>query len=149
MGHAMVQLVEALRTGQRVAVLIPNYVTGISHWQNPTGRNMGPKSTQPLAEMSTRNIAWGIKAASAYGWQPYHLHVPTVSKSGILDLLEPSGPVQACARIAPLLHAKIHLKNMEFYSHTASPSTKLAYSYFNRTLNLRFLFKSDTPRLAQ
>jgi len=31
MGHAMAQLVEALRTGRRIAVLIPNYVNGISH----------------------------------------------------------------------------------------------------------------------
>jgi len=30
------------------------------------------------------------------GWQPYHLHVPTVLKSGSFNLLEPSGPVQAC-----------------------------------------------------
>jgi hypothetical protein len=27
-------------------------------------------STQPLTEMSTRNISWGVKAAGAYGWQP-------------------------------------------------------------------------------
>jgi hypothetical protein len=40
----------------------------------------------------------------AYGWQPYHLHVPTVLKSGRLKLLEPSGPVQACNQITlPLL----------------------------------------------
>ena len=35
----------------------------------------------------------GIKAADAWGWQTYHLHVPTVSKSEGLCLLEPSGPV--------------------------------------------------------
>ena len=65
---------------------------------------MGLGSTQPLTEMSTRNISWGIKAAGAYGWQPYHLHVPNVLKSGSLNLLEPSGPVQACNGIAlPLL----------------------------------------------
>ena len=29
-----------------------------------------------------------------------HLHVPTVLKSGSLNLLEPSGPVQACNGIA-------------------------------------------------
>jgi hypothetical protein len=81
---------------------------------------MGLKSTQPLTEMSTRYISWGIKEASAYGWQPYHLHVQMVSKSVILDLLETSGPVQACGRIAPLLHAKIDLKNVEFYSHTVN-----------------------------
>jgi hypothetical protein len=44
----------------------------------------------------------GVKAAGAYGWQLYHLHVPTVMKSGSLNLLEPSGPVQACTRIALL-----------------------------------------------
>jgi hypothetical protein len=35
-------------------------------------------STQPLTEMSTRNISWGVNAAGAWGWQPYHLHVPIV-----------------------------------------------------------------------
>ena len=30
----------------------------------------------------------------------YHLHVPIVLKSGSLNLLEPSGPVQACNGIA-------------------------------------------------
>jgi hypothetical protein len=62
-------------------------------WHNRFGRTMGLGSTQPLTEMSTRNISWGVKAAGAYGWQPYHLHVPIVYKSGSLDLLEPSGPV--------------------------------------------------------
>jgi hypothetical protein len=27
-------------------------------------------STQPLTEMSTSNISWGINAAGVYGWQP-------------------------------------------------------------------------------
>jgi len=36
----------------------------------------------------------GVKAAGAYGW-PYHLRVQTVFKYGRLNLLEPSGPVQA------------------------------------------------------
>jgi len=56
--------------------------------------------TQPLTEMSTRNISWEVKAAGAYGWQPYYLHVPIVLKSGRLNLLKPSGPVQACNEIA-------------------------------------------------
>jgi hypothetical protein len=41
-----------------------------------------------------------VKVAGAYGWQPYHLHVLIVLKSGSLNLLEPSGPVQACNGIA-------------------------------------------------
>jgi hypothetical protein len=56
--------------------------------------------TQLLTEMSTRNISWGVKAASAQCRQPYHLHVPIVLKSGSLNLLELSGPVQACNGIA-------------------------------------------------
>jgi len=81
---------------QKVTGSIPDGVLGIFHWHNPSGRTMAPELTQPLTEISTRNISWGVKAASAYGWQPYHLHVPIVLKSGSLNLLEPSGPAQAC-----------------------------------------------------
>ena len=56
--------------------------------------------TQPLTEMSTRNISWGVKAAGTSGWQPYHFHVPTGLKSGSFHLLHPSGPVQVCNWIA-------------------------------------------------
>jgi hypothetical protein len=62
------------------------------------------RSTQPLTEMSNMNISWGVKAAGAYGWQPYHLHVSTVLKSGCLNLLETSGPAQACNGIVLPLH---------------------------------------------
>ena len=52
--------------------------------------------------MSTRNTSWEVQADGAYGWQPYHHHVSTGLKSGSLNLLEPSGPVQACRGIALL-----------------------------------------------
>jgi hypothetical protein len=76
------------------------------HWHNPSGRTLALGLTQPLREIRTRNISWwlwwwwgrGVKAAGAYGWQPYPLYVPTVLKSGSLDLLEPSRLVQACNR---------------------------------------------------
>jgi len=57
---------------------------------------MALELTQPLTETSTRNISWGVKATGAWGLQPYHLHAPTVFKSGSNNLLEPSGPVQGC-----------------------------------------------------
>jgi hypothetical protein len=44
---------------------IPDGVTGIFHWHNPSGCTMAMGSTQPLTEMSTRNISWGVKAAGA------------------------------------------------------------------------------------
>jgi hypothetical protein len=50
--------------------------------------------------MSTRYISWRVKAAGAEGWQLDHLYAAIVWKSENLNLLEPSGPVQACTRIA-------------------------------------------------
>jgi len=35
----------------------------------------------------------GVEVAGVYGWQPYHLHISTVTKYGILSLLEHSGSV--------------------------------------------------------
>jgi len=49
--------------------------------------------------MSTRNISWGVKAAGSQAWQPYHLHMPNILKFGSVNLLESSGPVQACTGI--------------------------------------------------
>ena len=85
-------------TSRKVADSMPDGVIGIFHWHNPSGCTMALGLTQPLAEMTTRNISSGVKAASVEGWQPYHLHVLIVLKSGSLNLLEPSRPVQACYR---------------------------------------------------
>jgi len=85
---------------RKVVVSIPDDVFRIFHWHNPSGRTMALGLTQPLTEMSTRNISWGVKVAGAQGWQSYHIHVPIVLKSGSINLLEPSGPVQACNGIA-------------------------------------------------
>jgi len=43
----------------KAAGSIPDGVTGIVHWHNPSGRIMVLGSTQSLTEMSTRNISWG------------------------------------------------------------------------------------------
>jgi len=87
-------------TSRKVAGSISDGVTGIFHWHNPSGRTMALRLTQYVTEMIARNISWGVKAAGASGWQPYHLHMPIVWISGSLKLLEPSGPVQACNGIA-------------------------------------------------
>jgi hypothetical protein len=79
---------------------IPDGAIEIFHWHNPSCRTMALGLTQPLTELSTRNISWRVKAAGALGWQPCHLHVPIVLKSGSFNLLEPSGPVKACNGIA-------------------------------------------------
>ena len=46
-------------TNRQVAGSIPDGVIGIFQWHNPSGRTMALGSTQPLTEMSTRNIFWG------------------------------------------------------------------------------------------
>jgi hypothetical protein len=50
---------------RKVAGLIPNCVIEFFYWHNPSGRSMALGLTQPLTEMSTRNISWGLKAAGA------------------------------------------------------------------------------------
>jgi len=68
--------------------------------------------TQPLTEMSTKNISWGLKSAVAYHWQSYHLHVLIVFKSENLNLLERSVPVKNCNgnTLALQLHEKVSRK---------------------------------------
>jgi hypothetical protein len=51
-------VVEALRYQPEVAGSIPNGIIGISQCHNTSGRTMALESTQPLTEMSTRNISW-------------------------------------------------------------------------------------------
>jgi hypothetical protein len=47
------------------------------------------------------------------GGKPYHFHVPIVLKSGSLNRLEPSGPVQACNGIALLTPVTCNLVEEE------------------------------------
>jgi len=77
--------------------------------------------TQHLTEIGTRNTSWEVKLAGAWGWQPCHLHVPIVLKSSTFKLLEPSGPVQACTRIALPFHILRGFK-------TSDDAFRLSYS---------------------
>jgi len=52
-------------TSRKVAGSIPDDGIGILHLHNPSGRSMALGLTQPLTEMSTRNISRRVKAAGA------------------------------------------------------------------------------------
>jgi len=52
-------------TNQKAMGLIPDGVIVIFHCHNPSGHTMALGLTQPLTEMITRNISWGVKAAGA------------------------------------------------------------------------------------
>jgi hypothetical protein len=58
---------------------------------------MALELTQPLNRNEYQEYFLGGKGGWCIG---LHLHVTIVFKSGNLSLLEPSGPVQACNRIA-------------------------------------------------
>ena len=77
----MAQLVEALRYKSEGRGFD-------SRWcHNPSGRNMALGSTQPLTEMSTGNISWGVKAAGAY-----KLTTLPLSCADCLEIWEPQPP---------------------------------------------------------
>ena len=115
-------------TSRKVAGSIPDGVIGIFYWHNPSSRTIALGSTQPLTQMSTRNISWGVKVVSAYGWQPYHLHVQIVLKSGSLSHLEPSGPPQACNGTAFIgLYTLVHVCVLFYRQHFKIQSTQTRY----------------------
>ena len=68
-----------------------------------------------LTDMSTRNISWGGKGSQCVGLQPYHLPVSIVLQSGSLNLLEPSGPIQACNGIAFIFFKVYYLGSLGSY----------------------------------
>jgi hypothetical protein len=59
LGHAVAQWLRHCAANRKVAGSIPDGVIGIFYCNNPSGRTMALGSTQPLTEMSTRNISWG------------------------------------------------------------------------------------------
>ena len=52
-------------TSRKVAGSITDGVIGIFHRHYSSGRTMDLGSTQPLTEVSTRNISWGVNVAGA------------------------------------------------------------------------------------
>ena len=64
-GYAVAQLVEALRYKPEGRGFDSRWCHWNFSFHNPSGRTMVLGSTQPLTEMSTRNISWGVKAPGA------------------------------------------------------------------------------------
>jgi hypothetical protein len=75
--YAVTYLVERhYATNRQVAGLIPNEVTGFFNLPKPSSRTMALGSTQPLTEMSTRNLPGGEGRSTYKAWQP-HRHLWT------------------------------------------------------------------------
>jgi len=91
--------------------------------------------TQPVTEMSTRNISWWVKAIGTLGWQPYHLLVPIVGKSGALTSWNPQGLYRNCFTVT-YIHTYVHTCPCTC-AHTLYTYTQ--YIHFRRDHNLAFV----------
>jgi len=81
-------------------------------------------STQPLTEMSTRNIYWG-KGGRCVRLTTLPPSCAVVTKSGNLNFLEPSGPVEACNGTAlPLLNIKSASKTAGLFNQGCTNTGK-------------------------
>ena len=99
-GHAVAQLVEELRykpEGRGFDFRWCHWNFSLTQFFRP---HYGPGVDSASNKNEYQEYFLGVKAAGAYGWQPYHFHVPIVLKSGSPILLERSGLVQACHGIA-------------------------------------------------
>ena len=67
MGLAVAQWLRNCATSWKVAGSIPDGVIGILLWHNPSSRTMALELTQPLTEISTRNISWVGKGGRYVG----------------------------------------------------------------------------------
>ena len=58
-GTAVAQWLKCCATSRKVAGSISPGVTETFHWHSPSDRTLTLGSTEPVTEMSTRNISWG------------------------------------------------------------------------------------------
>ena len=63
--YKMAQLVEALHYKPEGRRSISHGISGMFHYLHPSSSTMNLGSTQPLTEMSTRSISWGLRVALA------------------------------------------------------------------------------------
>jgi hypothetical protein len=119
---------------------IPDEVIGFLKWPNPSNRTMALGSTQPLTEMSTKNLPGG-KGRPARGADDLTaICEPTVYKMWEprrLTTLGPSWPVTGIALLFLLVTIAKTIKLMCFHVHRNFMYINWKFSY---SLNSEYLY---------
>ena len=92
-GTAVAQWLRCCATNTKVAGSIP---AGVNEIFIESFRTMALGSTQPLTEMSTKEYFLGVKSGRCVRLTTLPPSCAVVTKSGNLNFLESSGPLQAC-----------------------------------------------------
>jgi len=102
---AVAQWLRCCAANRKVAGSIPNGVNGIFHCHNPFDRTMALGSTHPLTERVPVAFSGG-KSGRCVRLITLLPSCAFVMKSGNLNFLEPSGPLQACNGTACIYGSK-------------------------------------------
>ena len=89
-------------------------------WHNPSSHTMALGLTQPLTEMSTRNISWGWRQAVHRSWQPSTFMCQLSWNLGASTSWNPQGLPRPVMGLRFLYFMQIFVINFVF-QHTVAP----------------------------
>ena len=137
-------------TSRKVAGSIPDGAIGIFTLTWSLRPHYGSGVDLASNKNEYREYFLGVKAGGVESWKPYHLNVLIVLKSGTLNFLEPSGPVQGllclfffffyCGREIYFTPAEIQSPNHPFRCLATKPIELSQFPTLQHTQNILKMF---------